>query len=93
MRIVYSTLLYLLLPLVLLHLAWRGLRQDGWWRSLPGRLGFVARPEKDVAVWVHAASVGEVAAALPLLRRLLQQHPPGSLLVTTTTPTRPEARA
>ena len=87
MRIVYSALLYLLLPLVLLHLAWRGLRQRGWWGSLPGRFGFVARPQKGVAVWVHAASVGEVAAALPLLRRLQQMHPPGALLVTTTTPT------
>jgi len=87
MRIVYSTLLYLLLPLVLLHLAWRGLRQRGWWRSLPGRFGFVARPAQEIAVWVHAASVGEVAAALPLLRRLVQQNPPGTLLVSTTTPT------
>jgi len=87
MRIVYSTLLYLLLPAVLLHLAWRGLRQPGWWRSLPQRFGFVARPARRVAVWIHAASVGEVAAALPLLRRLAKQHPPGALLVTTTTPT------
>jgi 3-deoxy-D-manno-octulosonic-acid transferase len=87
MRIVYSTLLYLLLPLVLLHLAWRGLRQRGWWRGVPQRFGFVARPAQPVAVWVHAASVGEVAAALPLLRRLAKQHPSGTLLVTTTTPT------
>jgi 3-deoxy-D-manno-octulosonic-acid transferase len=87
MRIVYSTLLYLLLPLVLLHLAWRGLRQRGWWRSLPGRFGFVARPAQEIAVWVHAASVGEVAAALPLLRRLVKLNPPGTVLVTTTTPT------
>ncbi len=94
MRIAYSLLLYLLLPAVLLHLAWRGLRQPGWWRNLPQRFGFVRRPPQGVAVWVHAVSVGETVAALPLVRRLVERHPPGSVLLTTSTPTGAErARA
>jgi 3-deoxy-D-manno-octulosonic-acid transferase len=38
-------------------------------------------------IWVHTASVGEVNAALPLLRELIIKYGANSLLVTTTTPT------
>ena len=87
MRLAYSLLLYLLMPLVLLHLLWRGLRQPGHLRRLHERFGFARRPPHGVAVWVHAVSVGETVAAAPLVRRLLDSHPPGSILVTTSTPT------
>lgn len=86
MRLVYSALLYLLTPLVLLHLLWRGLRERGYWRRVPERFGFVARRPEGAAVWVHAVSVGESVAALPLIKRLVERNPPGSVLVTTTTP-------
>lgn len=86
MRLLYSVLLYLVTPLVLLRLLWRGLKQRDYWRRIPERFGFVPRAPDGVAVWVHAVSVGESLAALPLIRRLLDEHP-GSVLVTTTTPT------
>ena len=38
-------------------------------------------------IWVHTASVGEVSAALPLLRQLIATYGVNELLVTTTTPT------
>jgi 3-deoxy-D-manno-octulosonic-acid transferase len=86
MRFVYSTLLYLAMPLVLLHLAWRGFRERGYWRRVHERFGFARRRHEGVAVWVHAVSVGESLAALPLIRRLLERNPAQSVLVTTTTP-------
>lgn len=86
MRLLYSVLLYLLMPLVLLRLFWRGLAQRDYWRRIPERFGFVPRAPDGIAVWVHAVSVGESLAALPLIRKLLEQHP-GRVLVTTTTPT------
>ena len=52
------------------------------------RLGHAgrARPQGPLA-WVHAASVGESAAALPLIDRLLSQNPDLHVLVTTGTVT------
>lgn len=86
MRLFYSVLLYLLMPVVLLRLLWRGVAQRDYWQRIPERFGFVPRVPGGVAVWVHAVSVGESLAALPLIRRLLDEHP-RSVLVTTTTPT------
>lgn len=86
MRLLYSVLLYLLMPVVLLRLLWRGVAQRDYWKRIPERFGFVPRVPGGVAVWVHAVSVGESLAALPLIRRLLDEHP-RAVLVTTTTPT------
>jgi 3-deoxy-D-manno-octulosonic-acid transferase len=38
-------------------------------------------------IWIHAVSVGEVNASIPLLRKLMEQLPETEFLVTTTTPT------
>ena len=86
MRFLYTVLLYLLMPVVLLRLLWRGIKQRDYWRRIPERFGFAPVLPDGVAVWVHAVSVGESLAALPLVKRLLEEHP-GSVLVTTTTPT------
>lgn len=87
MRYLYTVLLYLLTPFVLLRLLWRGLELRDYWHRWNERFGFVAAPTQPVAVWVHAVSVGESLAALPLIRRLVQQHGRGRVLVTTMTPT------
>ena len=67
MRLLYTLLLYLLVPFVLLRLLWRGLELRDYWHRWNERFGFVERPAQDVAVWVHAVSVGESLAALPLM--------------------------
>lgn len=87
MRVLYTVLLYLLVPFVLLRLLWRGLALRDYWYRWSERFGFVARPQQDIAVWVHAVSVGESLAALPLIRALVAQHGKGHVLVTTMTPT------
>ncbi|MES2489893.1 MAG: lipid IV(A) 3-deoxy-D-manno-octulosonic acid transferase [Pseudomonadota bacterium] len=87
MRWLYTFLLYLLAPLVLLRLLWRGLELRDYWFRWNERFGFVNRPEQDVAVWVHAVSVGESLAALPLIRALIARHGERRVLVTTMTPT------
>jgi len=86
-RLLYSVLLYLLTPFVLLRLLWKGRVLRDYWHRIPERLGYVPPAPDGVAVWVHAVSVGESMAALPLIKRLAAGHPAGSVLVTTTTPT------
>ena len=52
------------------------------------RLGFVnITPSGKDVLWVHAVSVGEVNASLPLLRSLITSYKTLDILVTTTTPT------
>lgn len=85
-RLLYSLLLYLLLPAILLRLCWRALRAPAYARRWGERFGHVTPPGGPL-VWVHAVSVGETLAAVPLIRRLLRDHPDIRLLVTTTTPT------
>jgi len=87
LRIAYTILLYLLSPVILLRLAWRGLRSPAYLRRWPERFGFIEPPLGSRVIWLHAVSVGEVQAAQPVLRALLDRYPDYSLLVTTVTPT------
>ena len=85
-RRLYTFLLRLLLPLALLRLYWRSLKSPDYRRRVRERLALgPAGPATQV--WIHAVSVGEVQAAEPLIRRLIEHDPPLSVLVTTTTPT------
>jgi 3-deoxy-D-manno-octulosonic-acid transferase len=85
-RFLYSFLLYLLVPAVLTRLAWRGLRNRGYWRRWAERFGFVPRFSGPV-LWLHAVSVGEVRASAPLVKALTHEYPGHKILITTMTPT------
>ena len=50
------------------------------------RFGF-GFPKLQDSIWIHAVSVGEVQAALPLIHVLLQRLPLQKIIVTTVTPT------
>lgn len=82
-RLVYSILIALLAPFALLFERRRA-------AGVPGRLaerlgGTRARAERSL--WVHAVSMGEVQAAAPLVRMLLERHPGRAIVMTTTTST------
>ena len=85
MRWLYTGLLYLLLPLALLRLYWRGRRDPGHWQRWRERLGWIAPLPESGCLWLHAVSVGETRAALPLIRALRDADPHRMILVTTTT--------
>lgn len=89
MRVLYSLLIALLVPVALLLLHGRRsgparAARSGRWRE---RFGQLPRIEGPVEVWVHAASVGEVLAAAPLIHALLQRFGDGRVAVTTLTAT------
>ncbi|MCM2129329.1 lipid IV(A) 3-deoxy-D-manno-octulosonic acid transferase [Larsenimonas rhizosphaerae] len=81
-RGLYSALLYLLSPFI-------------WWRIwrewLPTykrrqRLGWISRaPHRPL--WIHAASVGEIMTARPLIKALIDRYPDSPVVVTTMTAT------
>ncbi|MCL4766944.1 MAG: DUF374 domain-containing protein [Hyphomicrobiaceae bacterium] len=78
-------------PLVLRARAGRG-KEDALRRA--ERLGRASVPRPDgVLVWIHAASVGETNAALPLLPALRAEHPGIRFLLTTGTVTSAEVAA
>lgn len=87
LRWLYTAVLYLIVPPVLLRLLWRGVRNRGYWHRWGERFGFFRAPVLQDPIWVHAVSVGETLAAAPLIRELLERYPQRSLVITTTTPT------
>ena len=94
MYAIYSLLtaagMLLLSPYFLL----RGLVQKKYLSNLPERFGLKFPPElllgnmpgsKAKSIWIHAVSVGEVLAVLPLAQRLKEKYPQRRLVVSTTT--------
>ena len=88
-RNVYTFAFYLLLPLYFARLCWKGVYNREYFFRWSERLGISKdSPTKNKPlIWVHAVSVGEVNASMPLLRRLIAEYPNIEILVTTTTPT------
>lgn len=64
----------------------RGLGNRSYLDRIGQRIG-LGFPKIDRCIWIHAVSVGEVQASLPLIRALQERFPDRSLLVTTVTPT------
>ncbi|MDM8557441.1 lipid IV(A) 3-deoxy-D-manno-octulosonic acid transferase [Candidatus Parabeggiatoa sp. HSG14] len=86
MRLLYTFLFYLLIPLILLRLLWRGVRARSYWQRWPERFGFIPTSLIPQSVWIHAVSMGEVQAAVSLIQ-VLRTRFPDQILVTTMTPT------
>lgn len=86
MGFLYNLLLYLGTPLWIGYTLWRigrGSWRERWWE----RFGFVPPGGNRNRLWLHAVSVGEVLAALPVLKALRQRCPEYEIVVSTTTPT------
>ena len=86
-RFLYTLLLYLLLPYVLLRLAWRARRQGGYLAHVAERFGHNSQDAGSPLIWVHAVSVGETRAAEPLICALRGKYPQHRVLLTHMTPT------
>lgn len=86
-RTLYSLLLQLALPLILLRLAWRAWRAPAYRRRIGERFALHLPALRPGGIWVHAVSVGESIAAAPLIRALQACHPQLPITVTCMTPT------
>ena len=85
MRFVYSVLMYLLSPYLLVRLWWKGRFLPAYRVRILERFCLGNRVNQRVDVWVHAVSLGEVIAATPLIDAMLDKQ--WSILITTMTPT------
>lgn len=87
MRKIYSAVLYMAMPLIVLRLAWRGRRAPAYWQRWAERFGYLPFKPGPGAIWIHAVSVGEAQAAVPLVAALRERYPQRPIVITTTTPT------
>ena len=87
MHFLYTAVLWLALPWVLLRLWWRGRVEPGYRRHIAERFGWhdfkIAKP----VIWLHAVSVGETRAAEPLVHALAQCYPDHQIVLTQMTAT------
>jgi len=86
MRFLYALLIALSTPLFVLYLGARGLADRRYWSRWGERFGWLGPGVQRRGLLLHAASIGEVNAAGPLLAQLLTRFPGLPVTVTTLTP-------
>ena len=87
MRAAYAVLTYLMLPIYAGYWFVRGFANRSYWEKISQRFGAGYPRPVGGCIWVHAVSVGEVQAAIPLVRALMERFPERHLMITTVTPT------
>jgi len=90
MRALYTLLWYLALPFLPLRLWWRSRSEPGYRERIGERFGVygdAAGRLRGPVLWVHAVSLGETRAAVPLVDRLKRTWPAATVLVTHMTAT------
>jgi 3-deoxy-D-manno-octulosonic-acid transferase len=74
-RWIYSCLIWLLTPALLIKLYLRAGREPLYAQAVLERFGFYGVPKQQGAVWLHAVSLGETRAAMALVKALRVAHP------------------
>ena len=90
--IIYNIIVYLILPLTIIKLVYRGIKNKDYLRGWSER--FAIYPDsgknkwlKRKTLWVHCVSVGETKAIYRLLEQLQKKYPRAHFLITHGTPT------
>ncbi|MBE8578975.1 lipid IV(A) 3-deoxy-D-manno-octulosonic acid transferase [Vibrio sp. OPT18] len=87
-RILYTAVLTLAAPILLFGLYKNKPNKPKFGARWKEHFGFTPKLVSDLSpIWIHAVSVGESIAAVPLIKELKKQAPNQPILVTTTTST------
>ncbi len=87
LRLVYSVILAVIAPFLLVGLYKKQPNKPTYGARWKEHFGFAKPIQGNSPVWIHAVSVGESIAAIPIIRELKAKHPEQGILVTTTTST------
>lgn len=90
MVLLYNVLLFLLAPVWVTWMLWRTSKRQEKpdWNQRMGAYNHVPKKVKGTQrVWIQAVSVGEVIAALPVLRELRKRSPKTEIILSVTTST------
>jgi len=87
MRLMYHTLTYILLPFLIFFWLVKSLLNKSYLDRLTQRFGFGYPKLNSSSIWIHAVSVGEVQASIPLVNELKHHYPQKEIIITTVTPT------
>ncbi|MDA7691758.1 3-deoxy-D-manno-octulosonic acid transferase, partial [Methylophilaceae bacterium] len=90
--IIYNIIVYLVLPLTIIKLIYRGLKNKDYLMGWAERFAIYPDSEKNKwikrkTLWIHCVSVGETKSIYRLLEQLEEKHPRAHFLITHGTPT------
>lgn len=83
MRVLYNILATLSMPILFFRLWWRSRGVPARWERWQERCGYT--PMLKECIWIHAVSLGETLAALPLIKKIVAHYPNIPVLVTNMT--------
>lgn len=86
-RALYSVLMTILTPLLVLRLWIKGQQVPAYRERIAERFACFDAPKTGIDIWIHAVSLGEVNTIAPVIKRLLKDPAHYSIAITTMTPT------
>ncbi|MFL2555867.1 MAG: lipid IV(A) 3-deoxy-D-manno-octulosonic acid transferase [Gammaproteobacteria bacterium] len=87
MRYLYTVVIQLLIPFVLIRLLLVSYKYPVYRKRWLERLGIINWKNTKPLIWIHAVSVGEVNASKPIINQFLKKYNNHKILLTTVTPT------
>ncbi|MBY8096183.1 lipid IV(A) 3-deoxy-D-manno-octulosonic acid transferase [Vibrio fluvialis] len=87
MRLIYTLLLIVASPLLLYSLYKKKVGKPAFGARWKEHWGITPKVSSQNPIWIHAVSVGESIAAIPVIKAMKQAQPAQAIVVTTTTST------